>query len=87
MDWRINRLDAAIWLGFSTGDCLLDCATAFDDDLAFYSVDTEDGTFFAFVITGNDTDLVALFDVCLDGAHGRYVLGIIEPRVRGKRSS
>ena len=76
MDGSVDGLDAAIGVGFRTTDCLLDSAAAFDDDLAFGSVDAEDRAFFAFVVTGNDADLVALFDVCLDGAHKRKFLGL-----------
>lgn len=54
----------------------MDGATSFDNNLAFGRVDAEDGAFFALVVTGDDFDLVAFFDVCLDGAHGKMLRGL-----------
>ena len=49
----------------------MDRAPTFDNHLAFHGVDAEDGTLFAFMVTGDDFDLVAFFDVCLDAADER----------------
>ena len=87
MDRCVDRLDAAIWIGFGTADGFLDGAATFDDDLAFRSIDAENGALFAFVVAGDDFDLVAFFDVCLDGAHWKTDLKVREPRERGRRFS
>jgi hypothetical protein len=93
MDGCIDGFDAAIWIRFGTTNCLLDSATTFDNDLAFDRIDTKDSAFFAFVVTGDDFDLVAFFDVCLDADPWRKEIGNLEmrinikPRGRGKRSS
>ncbi len=48
----------------------LDRAAAFDDDLALGGIDQQHGAALAFVVAGDDFDLVAFFDVGLDAAHG-----------------
>lgn len=76
MDGCVDGFDAAIGIRFGTANCLLDSATTFDNDLALDGVDAEDGALFAFVVTGDDFDLVAFFDVCLDAAHESGIVGI-----------
>ena len=76
MDGGIDGFDTAIWIRFGTANGLLDRATTFDNDLAFDGVDAEDGALFAFVVTGDDFDLVAFFDVCLDAAHESGIVRI-----------
>ena len=72
----VDGLDTAIWISFGTSNGLLDSATAFNDNLAFGSIDAEDSAFFAFVVASDDLDLVAFLDVCLDGAHGMEIEGL-----------
>lgn len=69
MDGGVDGFDAAIWIRFGTANGFLNRAATFDNDLAFDGVDAEDDALFAFVVTGDDFDLVAFFDVCLDAAH------------------
>jgi hypothetical protein len=76
MDGCIDGFDAAIWIRFGTANGFLNRATTFDNDLAFNGVDAKDGALFAFVVTGDNFDLVAFFDVCLDAAHESGIVRI-----------
>ena len=68
MDRGIDGFDAA-FIAFRRASCFLDGAATLNDDLAFRGVDAEDFALFTFVVAGDDPNVVAFFDVCLDGAH------------------
>jgi hypothetical protein len=78
MDRRVDGFDTTFLVRFCGANCLLNGTAAFDKDLALFSIDAEDGAFFAFVVTGYDFDLVAFFDVCLDVTHesGKVGMGL-----------
>jgi len=76
MDGSVDGFDAAIGIRFGTANGLLNRAATFDDDLALEGVDAKDCALFAFVVAGDDFDLVAFFDVCLDAAHESGIVGI-----------
>ena len=76
MDGSVDGFDTAIWIGFGTANGFLNRAATLDNDLAFGGVDAKDGALFAFVVTGDDFDLVAFFDVCLDAAHESGIVRI-----------
>jgi hypothetical protein len=76
MDRTVDGLEAAVRLCFSWLDGLDDRATTFDGDLAFCSIYKEHDTALALVISCDDFDLIAFFDVCLDAAHGNEMVEI-----------
>lgn len=76
MDWAVNLIEAAIWIGFSCFGGFRDLAHAFDNHLTFGCLDQQHGAALAFVVTSNDFDLVAFFDVGLDAAHGNKKLNV-----------
>jgi hypothetical protein len=80
MDGSVDGFDTPIWIGFGTANGFLNRTATLDNDLAFSRVDAKDGALFAFVVTGDDFDLVAFFDVCLDAAHERKRDWILEIR-------
>ena len=87
MDGCVDGFDAT-FVALGGAGCLLDGAATLDGDLAFGGVDAEDFAFFAFVIASDDADFIALFDMCLDAAHGENLLDKIRGlRVRGRRFS
>ena len=70
VDGAVDGFDTAAGIGFGGFGGLFDRAAAFDDDLAFGSIDEQHGAALALVVTGGDFDVVAFFDVGLDAAHG-----------------
>lgn len=75
VDGCIDGFEAA-FIAFGRTGRLGDCAATFYDNQAFCSVHAEDWALFAFVIAGDDPDVVAFFDVCLDGAHWKSAFGL-----------
>lgn len=71
MDGAVDGLETAIRLGFGRLGGLDDGAATFDGDLALGGIHQEHGSALALVVACDDFDLIALFDVGLDAAHGR----------------
>jgi hypothetical protein len=76
MDWAVDGLETAVRFSFGRLDGLDDRATTFDGDLALSSIHKKHDTALALVISCDDFDLIAFFDVCLDAAHGNEILEI-----------
>ena len=68
MDRTVDGLETT-GIGFGGFDSLDNWATAFDGDFALGSIHKEHGAALAFMITCDDFDLIAFFDVGLDAAH------------------
>jgi len=61
--------NATIWVCLGLCDGFLHDACTFNNNLALLCIDSENGSLFAFVVTGDDFDFVTFTYVCL--GHGK----------------